>query len=132
MVSPTAKLWIDFQGAPVLLKMRPGEAIRIFEGGRTEEGHEWTESEFFYDGEFIHQEWHRDATDCDGRMESGGHLRVHIVEVLRPSGYSPILDYPEERHDEQRDQRGEPIRYVKWQKVNRSWQRDYQAERAGY
>lgn len=73
-----ARFWVIHQGSPVRVKLRAGQSVSAYEGGRTEEGYCDRGTRWTFDGEVVWREWYTDARDCDGRVETSGadHCRV--------------------------------------------------------
>jgi hypothetical protein len=47
-----------------------GEEKTFTYGGRTEEGHDWMDETYCFDGLGVTLTIHRDATDCDGQLST--------------------------------------------------------------
>lgn len=104
-------------GGDVTLTLTPARPVlRHYAGGATDEGYDLTVETWelgrLDDGrDAVFRSWHRDACDCDGRLAEGGEL-VCPVDRLRAREVDGVL-YPD------------------WDAVDQ-YQRDYQAEAAGY
>lgn len=116
----TARFWALVNGSPVKLTVREGEELHWGRGWRHEEG--WSSESAIYRIErdcregrlpYVVCEWGTDGTDCDGRLSAGGTSVANVMDLK--SGYIE----------------SEEVRYPKWESEE-GWQRDYQAEAAGY
>lgn len=110
-----ARFWIWWNGTWVKITLKPGcEPVRLFRGGRTDEG--WTSETLQYEwmGENILMSYESDGCDCDGRLSRSGTSVCHLSQLKA-------------RCDEYTDGLNVPV----WVKGESS-QRDYTAERAGY
>ena len=86
-----ARFWIYCNGGPVKLTLKPGQTLEHCEGGRTEEGYDWTSTTWTHAGDepCVYREWHREAIDCDGRLSTGGADCCGILELA--SGNEPYI-----------------------------------------
>lgn len=106
--------WIN--GGLVTLTIRPDRSLTHTTGGPTDEGYAWF-SETWALGETddgrpaVLRSYHKDACDCDGRLSSGGTLICPLGRLRTQSIRGHM--YPD------------------WQ-TQEQYQRDYQAEAAGY
>ena len=115
-----ARFWLWHKRGWVKLTLRPGQAIRFADRGRTDEG--WFRGEDGYEhvGDGVLSTSWSEESDCDGRLDrSAQHfcpldlLRARDMHDVNPSFENVGIFAPE------------------W--ANRdAWQRDYAAEAAGY
>jgi hypothetical protein len=98
-----------------------GCSITLIEGGATDEGYDVTETTFINDGDGVHKEWQRDASDCDGRLRDYGEVYCPMELLSRKEWEC------ENQHTKQ-----EEIYYLPtWTKLRHGY-RDYAAEAMNY
>lgn len=112
MTTRNARFWTYVNKGPVKLTLRFGQSLTWSKWERTDEGwssegYTWTHEE-----QGVRRQWGSDGVDCDGRLRQGGEL------------YAPLAALHAGRTVDD-------VTYPAWEKVE-SWQRDYQAEAAGY
>lgn len=107
-----ARFWIWWNG-PTKITLRPGQRLGAYRGGPTEEGYfqEWIT--LYYQEGMVSCIRESEERDCDGRLDYGEDL-ICPVSKLRE-----IID--------EEDQ----TRWPRWIPKN-EWQRDHEAEKAGY
>ena len=114
-----ARFWTWANGAYVKLTLKPGQRLSWSRFIREDEG--WSESgetwELSRDGLAIILEWYSDGCDCDGRLSNGGDM----IASADPFTFEPSPQCAP----------GEIIMRPDWQDGDQ-YQRDYQAEAAGY
>lgn len=107
-------------------------AITEARGGNTEEGSHHTDELWYFDTDdrgrlVIVHEHHTDATDCDGRIESHN---VYECTIENLESGRPICHY---WYDHRNSEPIPGLFYPAWEKRrDGSYQRDHQAEAAGY
>lgn len=109
---PNARFWIHWNGDLVKLTMKPGDNIGLHCGGRTDEGYYSHYEEYEYDGQKVYCILDTDSVDCDGRFSTSKQFSC---------------EYDDLRGGICVDGVARPF----WVK-ERSSQRDYEAEKAGY
>jgi hypothetical protein len=111
-----ARFWEFINGAPVKLTLTPGQTLHHYQGGPTDEGwsSEATSWRLSNNGRMLRREHTSDGADCDGRVSSG----CDAVALPDPADFVPLYYSPELSRPYWRDAGG--------------WQRDRQAEAAGY
>lgn len=102
-------------GSPVRMKLRPGQSLSRSEGGPTDEGYSAQGDTFEHCGDHVRREWWNDGRDCDGMFSQGGESCCRADQLD-----SHICDWE-----------GKTETWPLWQPADQ-WQRDYQAEAAGY
>jgi len=112
MTTPNARFWTYINGGPVKLTLHPGQRLTWGKWERTDEGwsseaYTWTHEE-----QWVSLQWCDDGVDCDGRMRRGGKSFVPLTSLHAGNTMDGIT-------------------YPAWREKD-SWQRDYQAEAAGY
>jgi hypothetical protein len=124
---PNARFWAYINGSPVRLTLKPGEEISHQEGGRTDEGFDYTGTSWYYDTLCcaIVRDTTRCARDCDGRLDQRSTYRA-LVAHLRDGG-EPCLEYT----DRLSLPHWQGVRWPQWTE-GRVTQRDYSAEAMGY
>ena len=115
-----ARFWVWHRTGWVKLALRPGEDVRVHDGGPTDEGFSSDSTRWTHDGDSVRMDWHSHGRDCDGRYERGG-CSVCPLELLR----SRPMDGP----DAPSENAG--ICAPEWARRGEH-QRDYAAEAAGY
>ncbi|MBE7465999.1 MAG: hypothetical protein HS116_21190 [Planctomycetes bacterium] len=116
-----ARFWITYRGTSLVkLTMRPGDTIELHEGGATEEGysHQYSKYEYPKDEAVIYAEFEQSARDCDGRLDTHSESCCQVAELK--NGFASENDWP-----------GPGIAFPDWRSA-RAYQRDYEAEKAGY
>lgn len=121
MPLPNARFWVYWNQQHTKLTIKPGQTLRMFRTGATDEGYAYEGEEYYYDPELrvIHNTRDSGGSDCDGPID---YHNEWICQVNR-------------LHDQQMFIDGEPakgtIQMPAWQ-CERSWQRDHYAEAMGY
>lgn len=110
----TARFWVCYGNGIVRIKLRKGQEVSCSEGGQTDEGFSYTGHCWSFDGEEVTYNTVTNARDCDGPISHGG------------SGYCKLADL--QGHESRED----GVRFPKWSSRGKDWQRDYNAEAAGY
>lgn len=116
-----ARFWVYTDAGPVKLTLRPGQSLTHYVGGATDEGWSSFSSTWSHEGDHVRREWCDDGRDCDGRLTRGGTDACPIGEL---AAGMPIY-WPEN------EELFEGIHVPAWGEPDR-WQRDEQAELAGY
>lgn len=109
-----ARFWIWHNDGVVKLTLRPGERLSVCEGGRAEEGYDWTHTTYALRDNILEREWWREARDCDGRIAEHRKLECHVMRVRLHCNEAPG-----------------GVAYPEWQAVCQS-QRDHAAEAMNY
>jgi hypothetical protein len=124
----TYRFWITHDGGPVRLSLKVGQSIDLHSGGPTEEGYHRASQVYYIDREkgvlIGEHDW--EARDCDGRMSGGQDHWAYLDELAVREPYGLRLSALERQEAEARR-----VRYPEWQPLDR-WQRDHQAEAAGF
>lgn len=110
--TPNARFWIHWNGDFVKITMSPGDNIGLHCGGMTDEGYYSHYEEYEYDGQRVYCILDTDSVDCDGRFSTSKAFSCEYDDLrgnLNINGVATPL----------------------WVK-ERSSQRDYEAEKAGY
>ena len=115
-----ARIWVDVNGSPVKITLRPGQELNWAHYGRDEEGYSQTHYQWAWTGTILCETVNFDGSDCDGRTSSHGKY------FTTPDKFQANAHVA---YDERNDYSG--IRFPEWQKLSRR-QRDYAAEAAGY
>lgn len=111
--TPNARFWTYWREGFVKLTLKPGDNLGLHCGGPTDEGYYSHYEEYYHDDDKVTCVIDTDASDCDGRISSCRSFSCPLNEL---KGY----------YDEQNC-----IYRPNWVK-ERSSQRDYEAEKAGY
>ena len=100
-------------GDVIVITLVPGGFCEHTEGGRTEEGFQYTSTEWSFDAErgLVTRQTHTQACDCDGRMDTSVTCTCPVTE-LRANAYAGCA-------------------FPAWKRGS-ARQRDYSAEAAGY
>jgi len=109
-----ARFWVWAHNSPVKITLRPGETLRHYEGGRTDEGYHHEVMAWTFDGQTVERNQVIDGVDCDGRL-------IRHYEDLCPIDALKGCAFP--------DHPG--IYFPEWIQARAS-QRDYSAEAMGY
>lgn len=109
-----ARFWTYLNGSPVKLTMRPGQTVRHFSKGPTDEGWSSEAHTWHFDGFKVVHEGVEDGRDCDGRLTQCWGSVCAITDL---------------RAGHRDDENG--LCYPEWKHVSAS-QRDEFAEAAGY
>lgn len=106
-----ARFWDYINGSDVKITLRPGQQLHHFKAEPTEEG--WTSAlnVWKHEGDRVTLLSKHDGVDCDGRLAGGGECWCAIDDLAA------------------REVDG--VKFPDWHEGDR-WQRDYQAEAAGY
>lgn len=110
----TARFWVCYGGGLVRIKLRKGQEVSCSEGGQTDEGFSYTGHCWSFDGEEVSYNTITNASDCDGPISHGA------------SGFCRLADL--QGHESRED----GVRFPKWASRGKAWQRDHNAEAAGY
>lgn len=108
-----ARFWVCWRDGWVKLTLRPNQTLELHSGGPTDEGYSCTSEVYTHEGDCVRVEYSTWGRDCDGRHEWN-------CECVCPLD-SLQADVVE----------GSAIRLPVWER-ERSGQRDYTAEAAGY
>lgn len=108
-----ARFWIYHNDSVVKLTLRPEEEVSFFSGGLTDEGYSYQTEIYRHQGDHVERTIDASSRDCDGRFDSYSKFTC-CLEALR-SCYNENVD----------------IMYPDWIRKN-AYQRDYNAEMAGY
>ena len=111
---PNVRFNVPTGDAPIVLTLRPGQTLRHYAGGPTDEGWSSCEQAWFFDprDQCVYLDRVNDGSDCDGRLTHSVSVCCHASRLAAHHG---------------RDGN----RYPKWEQLRAS-QRDYSAEAAGY
>ena len=142
-----ARFWGWVNGDWVKLTLRPGEVLTWFKHHITEEGYSSEAVTYEFNGALVLRETILDEQDCDGRLEkhyvqccSITRLRdrtrtereMSDPEFVRLGMTSSKLCSASENYRYRKAYAfAYTINYPEWKDV-KIWQRDYNAERAGY
>jgi len=102
------------QYSPVKITLKPGQTLRWSRSSRDEEGFSWESESWEHEGEIVRNEWASGGRDCDGTVRCG------------KTFFCPLENLKKEKHYLKKD-----LFLPEW-KEEEAWQRDYQAEAAGY
>ena len=109
----TARFWV-YWNAPVKISLKPGQTLAYSTGRRaTDEGWDFYAERWTHEGDRVRRESISDGVDCDGRL-SGYCESESLIEADLQAGYET-----------------DGVVYPRWREIDR-YQRDYQAEAAGY
>ncbi|MFK5282448.1 hypothetical protein ACI3PL_23095, partial [Lacticaseibacillus paracasei] len=73
----------------VKLKLTPEKPLTIYHRWDNGEGTSWESDTYEIDGSRVVDSWARGATDCDGRVRSGGTLFCEINKLQTNTPYEP-------------------------------------------
>ena len=127
----TYRFWTRHNGHPVRLSLKVGDEINLVSGGPTDEGWSRNEEHFYIDRErgLLVLDYAFDGCDCDGRMSGGSESYAQLDELAATPERWIYCHQPTAL---QRLDRGDrPVRVPNWRPLD-SWQRDFQAEAAGF
>ena len=114
MAMRNIRFWVFTNNGPVKLTLKPGQKLSHYQAEPTDEG--WSSQydswEYVAPDGYVLNEFESDGVDCDGRLSRGGY-RACMMDDLDSGAEFDGVQYPA------------------WQRYE-SWQRDYQAEAAGY
>lgn len=114
-----ARFWVWINDGWARVTIRNGQELHHHRGAPTDEGWESESHRWAFDGVTVTQDWFSDGSDCDGRLSSGASVQANA----------------EQRNSMTEDYSGAPlpegVRMTAWERVD-CFQRDYQAEAAGY
>lgn len=129
--TPNARFWVWENDGWIKLTLKPGQTLRYFHGGLTDEGFSHHHQEFEYDADdgVVISRYTSHARDCDGPhdYECDSHCPVSELQARPPVKRGDPTEYGE-GFEEQFDI---PVPRPEWRKVSAS-QRDYYAEAMGY
>ena len=108
-----ARFWVYHNDDVVKLTLRPAQSLTAWTYTTDEEGWCATSEHWSHEGDSVVNTWDSIGVDCDGKLRTGGSRRA-ALDKLHEYRYEP----------------GEP-KFPKWEDTAQ-WQRDYQAEAAGY
>lgn len=114
-----ARFWIDWNGSPVRLTMRDGDRIDLHRRWPTDEGYSEEAAAYTHDGNSIGCDYFHAGRDCDGYLEGGAFTTCGLGALTARAPYDRSLI-------------AQGIRWPEWKKPAAIWQRDPQAEAAGY
>lgn len=112
--NPVARFWVWYGNGLVRIKLRKGQQLSCSEGGQTDEGFSYTGHCWAFDGEEVSYDTVTNARDCDGPISRGGSSFCRLADLN--GHYS----------------REDGVPFPKWQDRGKAWQRDANAEAAGY
>lgn len=115
-----ARFWVLYRGGWVRLTLRPGQSVKLVEGGPTEEGWNWLLERYTHEGDGVALEWAHEARDCDGQYDRYGKMFCLL-------GGLAALDM----HAALKIEQNRGIFSPDWRKVY-AGHRDHAAEAAGY
>ena len=122
--TPNARFWVWENDGWIKLTLKPGQTLRYFHGGLTDEGFSHHHQEFEYDADdgVVISRYTSHARDCDGPhdYECDSHCPVSELQARPPEPADPEWGTEEI-----------PVPRPEWRKVSAS-QRDYYAEAMGY
>jgi hypothetical protein len=107
-----ARFWVCYGSGLVRIKLRKGQELSCSEGGQTDEGFSYTGHCWSFDGERVSYTTQTNARDCDGPISHGAYASCRLVDLQ-----SHMVD---------------GVGFPMWEASRASWQRDYNAEAAGY
>lgn len=116
----TARFWCYFGGRWVRLALRDGQSVTMHDGAPTDEGYSYESETFTREGDLIVSEYTSEARDCDGRLDRHA---TYVCPIDRLQA--------REANEYQATDLGAGARLPDWQDGH-AWQRDYEAEAAGY
>lgn len=108
-----ARFWTWINGDWVKLTLMPDSSLTHYVGHRTDEGYHSETVTWEHDGDGVVMSCSTDGCDCDGRLSSESEF------------FCPL----DRLQTEDREEEG--ILAPEWHKKT-VWQRDYEAEKAGY
>lgn len=100
---------------PIRVVLREGESFTIEEGGTTDEGHDYTQHCYTFNGDTVMRSSDRSARDCDGPLYQSWEDVMDLLECSSHWSGDPDVLYP------------------RWDRVKKSFrQRDVYAEMMNY
>ena len=111
------------------LSLKVGDEMTLVSGGPTDEGWSRTEERFYIDRGILVLDYYFDGCDCDGRMSGGSESYAQLDELATEPERWIYRRQPSAR--ECRDRVDRPVRFPSWRRLD-TWQRDCQAEAAGF
>lgn len=119
----TVRIWILWKDSWVRLPLKPCKPVELFEGGETDEGYSMRWETYEYDSleGVVRSTIHMEGRDCDGRSS-------YDWDGYWPVGgpTEPCLHFRDDGEQVELD-----IERPEWTRSN-AYQRDYEAEAAGY
>jgi hypothetical protein len=119
----TARFWVWANSGLVRIKIKPGQTLDWGTYEKTDEGFSSTYETWEWcdiDGLVTHTHG-SDGRDCDGRFQSGGEQRCRDNQLAQGRTNYDMLP----------DGKGKVIHFPNWYDAEQ-YQRDYEAEKAGY
>ena len=110
----TARFWVCYGSSYVRIKLRKGQELACSEGGQTDEGFSYTGHSWSFDGEEVTYNTVTNASDCDGPISHGYSAFCKLDELKAIRNEDDTHSFPH------------------WQERGKGWQRDHNAEAAGY
>ena len=105
------RFW-HYHNEPVLIKIKEGQALRHYSGGKTDEGWSSETNIWEFDGHTLVSRWETDGCDCDGRMQRHGEASCPVAKI-RAGTQIDGLSFPawEAGESGQRDYSAEAMNY---------------------
>jgi hypothetical protein len=122
--TPNARFWVWENDGWIKITLKPGQTLRHFRGGETDEGYsnEWQSYEYDGDEGTVVSRYSNESRDCDGR---------HVYYADSHCPISELQARPPEPADPEWGTEEIPVPRPEWRKGSAS-QRDYYAEAMGY
>jgi hypothetical protein len=120
----SARFWVDHKGSYVKLTIKKDQELNTTEGGLTDEGYDYTNTSYTFDGKEVECVSVRDAKDCDGRASWSWEAFFDATNYQTRSAFVGWTEDGEEIRDQS-------IQLPQWEKLSSS-QRDVYAEMMGY
>lgn len=122
-----ARFWIYHNESWVKITLRPGQVLQLHGGGPDDEGYSYWGDTYEFDGNVVTIEHDANSRDCDGRLDTHEEWHVAAADLPIPGDRDVLVPV-----DEHYPGYGyKPLHPVPWVRGN-AFQRDYEAERAGY
>ena len=123
-----ARFWTWVNDGWVKITLRPDQSLSHHTGGATDEGFSYTVETWSFDGQLVECETNTTARDCDGRLDNTSIYVCPVADLRARDVYEESIGWSVEAGPEESN-RG--IFAPEW-KRRTAWQRDYEAEAAGY
>jgi len=120
-ITSNARFWDLVNGSWVKITLTPGQSLQFNSGGPCDEGYHYESTEYRHEGDHVVSDTDTQSRDCDGRLDRTYIGKCHITKLRSVDKSEFVQEYPS----------WDGIMAPEW--VNdRSYQRDYTAEDAGY